>query len=63
MDIVETLARLFDVGGVVVVTAMLYVVWTRLGKVTDQLIAILQELHEAQKDNAAQRNLIGTDQE
>jgi len=44
MDIVETLKALFDLGGVVVVTAMLWIVWRRLNDVTDQLIDILAEL-------------------
>jgi len=43
MDI-EGLKALFDVGGVVVVTAMLWVVWRRLNDVTDNLIDILTEL-------------------
>lgn len=43
MDI-ETLKGLFDLGGVVVVTAMLWIVWGRLNDVTDKLIDILGEL-------------------
>jgi len=43
MDI-EGLKALFDVGGVVVVTAMLWIVWRRLNDVTDKLIEILEEL-------------------
>jgi len=43
MDI-EGLKALFDVGGVVVVTAMLWIVWRRLNDVTDNLIDILTEL-------------------
>lgn len=43
----ETLKGLFDVGGVVVVTAMLWVVWRRLNDVTDRLIDIITELREA----------------
>lgn len=57
MDIVDTLTRLFDVGGVVVVTAMLYVVWRRLADVTDKLIEILWELRQTRNDNASQGNL------
>ena len=41
---VETLKGLFDLGGVIVVTAMLWIVWRRLNDVTDQLISILGEL-------------------
>jgi hypothetical protein len=41
---VETLKALFDLGGVVVVTAMLWIVWKRLNDVTDKLIEILDEL-------------------
>lgn len=41
---VETIKALFDVGGVVVVTVMLWIVWRRLNDVTDQLIDILAEL-------------------
>lgn len=44
MPEVETLKALFDLGGVVVVTAMLWIVWRRLNDVTDQLIDILHEL-------------------
>lgn len=43
-ETVTTLKALFDLGGVVVVTAMLWVVWKRLNDVTDQLIDILHEL-------------------
>lgn len=46
MDIVETLKALFDVGGVVVVTVMLWLVWKRLNDLTDRLIDILQQLRE-----------------
>jgi len=41
---IEGLKALFDLGGVVVVTAMLWIVWRRLNDVTDQLIDILHEL-------------------
>lgn len=41
---VETIKGLFDVGGVVVVTVMLWIVWRRLNDVTDRLIDILGEL-------------------
>lgn len=44
MDLVETLKALFDVGGVVVVTAMLFIVWRRLNDVTDKLVSILDQL-------------------
>lgn len=44
MPEVEALKSLFDLGGVVVVTFMLWVVWRRLNDVTDQLISILGEL-------------------
>lgn len=40
----DTIKALFDVGGVVVVTAMLWIVWRRLNDVTDSLIDILTEL-------------------
>lgn len=40
----DTIKALFDLGGVVVVTAMLWIVWRRLNDVTDQLIDILHEL-------------------
>ena len=42
--LVETLKALFDLGGVVVVTVMLYLVWRRLNEVTDKLFDIVQEL-------------------
>lgn len=41
---VETLKGLFDLGGVVVVTMMLWIVWKRLNDVTDRLIDIYGEL-------------------
>lgn len=44
METVDTLKALFDVGGVVVVTVMLGLVWKRLNDVTDKLIDILTEL-------------------
>lgn len=44
MENIEGLKALFDLGGVVVVTAMLWIVWRRLNDVTDQLIDILHEL-------------------
>jgi len=46
MEIAETLKALFDVGGVVVVTVMLWLVWQRLNLLTDKLIDILAEMHE-----------------
>ena len=47
MDAVETLKSLFDVGGVVVVTFMLWIVWRRLNELTDRFIDILNELRMA----------------
>ena len=44
VELVPTLKALFDTGGVVVVTAMLWVVWQRLNKVTDRIIDIELEL-------------------
>jgi hypothetical protein len=44
MPELEMLKALFDLGGVVVVTVMLWIVWRRLNDVTDQLIDILAEL-------------------
>ena len=41
---VETLKSLFDLGGVVVVTVMLWITWKRLNDITDRLIDILAEL-------------------
>lgn len=40
----DTLKGLFDLGGTVVVTVMLWIVWRRLNDVTDRLIDILAEL-------------------
>lgn len=40
----DTLKGLFDLGGVVVVTAMLWIVWRRLNDVTDRLIDIATEI-------------------
>jgi len=48
MEIAETLKSLFDVGGVVVVTFMLWLVWKRLNDLTDRLIDILSEIHSQQ---------------
>lgn len=45
-DLIETVKALFDVGGVVVVTIMLYLVWSRLNTLTDRLIDILEKLKE-----------------
>jgi len=58
MEIAETLKALFDVGGVVVVTVMLWLVWQRLNLLTDKLIDILAEMHE----EALIRRLPGTDE-
>jgi len=44
VEIAETLKSLFDVGGVVVVTFMLWLVWKRLNELTDRLIDILTEI-------------------
>jgi len=41
---VETLKALFDLGGVVVVTGMLWIVWRRLNEVTDKIIDIQTEM-------------------
>jgi len=46
MDLVEVLKALFDLGGVVVVTFMLWLVWKRLNDLTDRLIDILAKLSE-----------------
>jgi hypothetical protein len=58
---VEGLKALFDLGGVVVVTAMLWIVWRRLNDVTDRLIDILRELRE-QSVLLAQANLRNLDE-
>lgn len=63
MGEVENLKALFDLGGVVVVTAMLWIVWRRLNDVTDQLIDILGELRSqsvvmrAARHNESQSNV------
>lgn len=44
MPEIEALKGLFDLGGVVVVTVMLWIVWRRLNDVTDRLIDIYGEL-------------------
>lgn len=44
MPEIEAIKGLFDLGGVVVVTVMLWIVWRRLNDVTDRLIDILAEL-------------------
>jgi hypothetical protein len=44
MPEIEAIKSLFDLGGVVVVTVMLWIVWRRLNDVTDRLIDILAEL-------------------
>jgi len=58
MEIAETLKALFDVGGVVVVTVMLWLVWQRLNTLTDRLIDILAEIHS----QSLIRRLPGTDE-
>lgn len=55
-SLVTTLKGLFDVGGVVVVTVMLWIVWRRMNDVTDRLIDILTELRaQAQYRNVDQQ--------
>lgn len=44
MPELDAIKGLFDLGGVVVVTVMLWIVWRRLNDVTDRLIDILAEL-------------------
>ena len=62
-DMVGTLTALFDVGGVVVVTFMLWVVWRRLTELTDRFIDILEELRlqsivsRAERDEKNQHDL------
>lgn len=43
-DISAIVGMLADVGGTVIVTAMLWVVWKRLSELTDRFIDILGEL-------------------
>lgn len=49
-NLVETVKALFDVGGVVVVTVMLWLVWRRLNDLTDRLIDILEKMSEERVD-------------
>jgi hypothetical protein len=51
---IATIKALFDVGGVVVVTVMLWIVWRRMNDVTDKLIDILTELRLAALSHAAE---------
>jgi len=44
MEILDPLKQLFELGGVVVVTVMLWIVWRRLNEVTDKLIDIQTEM-------------------
>jgi len=62
MPEIEAIKGLFDLGGVVVVTVMLWIVWRRLNDVTDRLIDILAELRAQSIVLAqnAQRNLNDT---
>ena len=53
-DQTNTLKSLFDLGGTVVVTAMLWIVWRRPNDVTDRLIDILSELRAANQEFRAQ---------
>jgi hypothetical protein len=53
---IETIKALFDVGGVVVVTVMLWIVWRRMNDVTDKLIDILTELRLQSLSSSAGRN-------
>lgn len=45
-NLIDTIKALFDVGGVVVVTVMLWLVWRRLNDLTDRLIDILEKIRE-----------------
>lgn len=47
MDL-QQIRELTDLGGTVIVTAMLWMVWTRLNTLTDRLIDILSELRDQQ---------------
>lgn len=48
---VATLKSLIEVGGTAIVTAMLYLVWSRLNEITDRLFDILEKLSAQSKDN------------
>lgn len=57
MPEVETVKSLFDLGGVVVVTVMLWIVWRRLNDVTDRLIELVVELKAARIATQTQANV------
>jgi len=65
MDIVEPLKALFDLGGVVVVTGMLWIVWRRLNEVTDKIIDIQHEMRlnalAAEQRDVQKRNTTHTE--
>lgn len=51
-ELISAVTVLADLGGTIIVTVMLYLVWQRLNHVTDRMVEILVKLTEAQaKDN------------
>jgi len=43
-ELIDALKFVTDVGGTIIVTAMLYVVWQRLNEVTDNVLALLAQM-------------------
>lgn len=46
-----TIKTIADLGGTVIVTVMLYLVWQRLNTVTDRLVEILAAMAKPQADD------------
>lgn len=46
VDTLDTIKNLADLGGTVILTVMLYLLWVRLNTVTDRIIDILQTMRE-----------------
>lgn len=49
MDI-DAVAKIAELGGTVILTVMLYLLWVRLNTVTDRIIDILNEMRETPPD-------------
>lgn len=60
-EVVAAAKLLADLGGTVIVTAMLYVVWQRLNVVTDALLRLLAEMAKRDEVAAAKDNATSTE--
>jgi hypothetical protein len=57
-ELLPTIQTLADLGGTVIVTVMLWVVWKRLTDLTDRFIDILGELRLQRIDNQSARSAL-----